>query len=177
MTPTDDERWMDEALAVAAEGLDAGELPIGAVVVADGRVVGRAHTQEAGQRRLLVHAELLALDEADRAPGWDRGRATLYTTLEPCLMCLGAAATTMVGRVVFALRSDADGAGDLAALWDEHRAEGMPHLRLPAVEPGVRTAESRALFERYVSSRRARSDPMTAWARSLIAPGTGRAPG
>jgi tRNA(adenine34) deaminase len=65
----DDERWMREALAVARQGLAAGELPIGAVVVADGVVIGAAHTQERRQGRLLVHAELLALDAADRVAG------------------------------------------------------------------------------------------------------------
>jgi tRNA(adenine34) deaminase len=105
-----DVRWMGEALALAAAGFAVGELPIGAVVVAGGRVVGGAHTQELGQRRLLVHAELLALDEADRETGWDRGLATLFTTLEPCLMCLAATATAMVGRIVYALPSPGDGA-------------------------------------------------------------------
>ena len=108
---TPDEAGMAAALEAARRGLARGELPIGAVVVADGQVISTAHTEEVTQRRLLVHAELLALEAADRIEGWDRRRATLYTTLEPCLMCLGATATAMVGRIVWALESDGDGAG------------------------------------------------------------------
>jgi len=158
---------MEAALTVAAAGLLAGELPIGAVVVADGAVIGRAHTEELGQGRLLVHAELLALDEADRVAGWDRRSATLYTTLEPCLMCLGAAATAMVGRVVYALDSDSDGAGRLAGEWSARRTADLPHVRLPDVVSGIGRAEAVTLFERYAASR-SDDDPMARWVRSLL---------
>src|SRR5688500_7857362 len=96
---------MARALEVAAEGMLAGEMPIGAVVVLDDEIVGEAHTQERAQGRLLVHADLLALDLADRRVGERRRRATLYVTLEPCLMCLGAAFTVRIRRVVYALES------------------------------------------------------------------------
>ncbi len=165
----DDAEGMAAALAVAAEGLAAGELPIGAVVVVDDRVVASAHTQERAQRRLLVHAELLALDAADRVLGRDRLRATLYTTLEPCLMCLAAAATAGVPRIVFALGSPGDGAAGLAATWDEGRAPDLPHVRLPAVVGGIGADESRAMFARYCTERMGATDGMTAWARSLLA--------
>jgi tRNA(adenine34) deaminase len=165
-----DRRWMGVALAVAEEGLALGELPIGAVVVLGDRVIGRAFTQEATQGRLLVHAELLALDEADRLAGARRGSAVLYTTLEPCLMCLGAASVAMVGRVVFALGSAADGAGDLARFWDQHRSgEDLPHVRLPPVTGGVGADESRALFARFVAGRPSPTDPLAHWAATLVA--------
>lgn len=169
-TPDDDTRGMGEALAVAAEGLAAGELPIGAVVVRDGEVLGRAHTQEATQRRLLVHAELLALDQADRVLGGRRREATLYTTLEPCLMCLGAAASAMVGRVVFALASPGDGAGDLARAWDAQRTDDLPHVRLPEVTGGVGADASLDLVARFVAGRPDPGDPMARWAATLLRP-------
>ncbi|QXC59508.1 nucleoside deaminase [Aquihabitans sp. G128] len=166
-----DRRWMDEALAMAAKGLAIGELPIGAVVVADGEVIGRAFTQEATQGRLLVHAELLALDQADRVVGGRRGRAVLYTTLEPCLMCLGAAATAMVERVVFALDSATDGARELASLWDAHRhARDLPSVYLPPVHGGVGTEASRALFARFIATRPGPTDPLALWAATLVTP-------
>ena len=162
----EDHRWMGEALAMAEKALAIGELPIGAVVVVDGRVVGRAFTQEATQGRLLVHAELLALDQADRMISVRKGPAVLYTTLEPCLMCLGAASVAVIKRVVFALDSEGDGAGELSRLWDEHRSGGdIPHLRLPPVEGGVRAEESRELFARFVGSRPSPADPPRATAR------------
>lgn len=161
---------MAAALAVAEEGLDAGELPIGAVVVVDGRVVARAHTQERAQRRLLVHAELLALDDADRHLGADRRRATLVTTLEPCLMCLAAAATAGVPRIVFGLASPGDGAAGLATRWDEDRTDDLPHVRLPEVVGGVGADDARALFARFCAARPDATDGLTTWARTLLRP-------
>jgi tRNA(adenine34) deaminase len=165
-----DDIGMDAALEVAQVGLTRGELPIGAVVVADGEIVGRAHTEEVTQRRLLVHAELLALEAADRVEGWDRRRATLYTTLEPCLMCLGATATAMVGRVVWALESDGDGSGRLAREWSDGRSPDLPYLHLPAVTGPVREAEARALFRSYVDARGDSCDPFVRWAATLAGP-------
>lgn len=159
---------MAAALEAARRGLARGELPIGAVVVADGQVISTAHTEEVTQRRLLVHAELLALEAADRIEGWDRRRATLYTTLEPCLMCLGATATAMVGRIVWALESDGDGAGRLAREWSDGRSADLPYLHLPAVTGPVSEAEARALFQSYVDARADSCDPFVRWAATLI---------
>lgn len=163
-----DELGMQAALDVARCGLDRGELPIGAVVVADGRVLGRSHTEEVTQRRLLVHAELLALEQADRLDGWDRRGATLYTTLEPCLMCLGAAATAMVGRVVWALASDGDGTAKVAQGWDDGRSDELPHLHLPDVEGPFRADAAAELFRKYVEARADSCDPFVRWAATLI---------
>ncbi|MGI8756221.1 MAG: deaminase [Acidimicrobiales bacterium] len=166
-----DQRRMAEALAMAEHGLSAGELPIGAVVVAGGRVVGRAFTQERTQGRLLVHAELLALDQADRTHAVTRVGTVLYTTLEPCLMCLGAAAAAMVDRVVYALRSPGDGTADLAALWDQHRrTDDLPHVRLPPVSGGVGAEEARDQFARFRAARSDSGDPLAAWAATLLRP-------
>jgi tRNA(adenine34) deaminase len=163
-----DEDYMREALAVAAAGLDAGELPIGAVVIVDGDIVGSAYTQERTQRRLLVHAELLALDQADHALGISRRRAALYSTLEPCLGCLGAAMTVRVGTVVYGLHSPGDGATAIVTTWDTDRAtQDIPAYRLPAVRGGILADESAELFTRYVEHADP-TNPMTSWARTLI---------
>ncbi len=163
-----DQDGMRAALDVARCGLSRGELPIGAVVVADGEVVGRSHTEEVTQRRLLVHAELLALEQADRHEGWDRRGATLYTTLEPCLMCLGAAATAMVGRIVWALASDGDGASKVAQEWNDGRSDQLPHLHLPEVEGPFGADEAAELFRSYVDARADSCDPFVRWAATLI---------
>jgi tRNA(adenine34) deaminase len=163
----DDERWMGAAIEIAREGLVAGELPIGAVVVARGVIVGRAHTCEHREKRLLVHAELLALDEADRTPGWDRRSSTLYTTLEPCIMCIGAAATAMVGRVVYAIPSAGDGAARFAGDWSRRRSNDLPHVTLPSVASDVGRMAAEALFEQFIE-RRDGNDPMAQWARTLL---------
>ncbi len=163
----DDERWMAKALEVAGAGLAAGELPIGAVVVVNGEAISTAFTQERSQRRLLVHAELLALNAADRKRPFGADRPVLYTTLEPCLMCLGAAAVAMVERVVFALASPGDGAAAMASWWDEHRGPELPHVRLPSVTGGQAANEAAALFRQFCNSRPGATDPLTTWARSL----------
>jgi tRNA(adenine34) deaminase len=163
----DDEFWMGEALRVAADGLAAGELPIGAVVVRDGAIVAAAYTQEQTQGRLLVHADFLALDAADRLLGRRRIDATLYVTLEPCLGCLGAAMTTMVGGVVYALASPSDGAASFAMQWDGTRsARDFPGYRLPDIRGGVRSAEAASLFRQYVE-RSSTETAYTRWAESL----------
>lgn len=104
--------FMQEALKVATEGLEKGDMPIGAVVVLDDQIIARAHTAEWTEHRLLVHAELLALLQADRyspLPGW-RSKVILFTTLEPCLMCIGAAMSFFLGKIYYALESPSDGA-------------------------------------------------------------------
>lgn len=167
-----DRAGMAEALAVARRGLARGELPIGAVVIADGEIVVRSHTEEVTQRRLLVHAELLALEEADRQLGWDRRNATLYTTLEPCLMCLAAAATAMVGRIVWAVESDGDGTRRMAQDWSDGRSPDLPHLHLPEVVGPVGAPDAFELFRTYVDARADSCDPFVRWAATLIAPGS-----
>ena len=164
-----DELGMEGALEVARAGLARGELPIGAVVVADGRVIARSHAEEVTQRRLLVHAELLALDEADRLPDWDRRGATLYTTLEPCLMCLAATATAMVGRIVWALPSDAEVVDSVTDAPSDGPPTQVPHLYLPEVSGPVCAEAAAELFRAYVDARADSADPFVRWAATLAA--------
>jgi tRNA(adenine34) deaminase len=162
-----DEFWMGEALAIANEGLAAGELPIGAVVVLDEEIVGRAHTEEVGQGRLLVHADLLALDQADRRLGSRRHEARLYVNLEPCVGCLGAAMTVMVSTIVFGLESPSDGAVGFARHWDRERdQDAFPAYRVPEIRGGVLREATIDLFKSYVDSKPS-GDPLTVWAQTL----------
>ena len=122
-----DTELMHEALHVATAGLDAGELPIGAVVVLDDRVLAAAYTAERAERRRLVHAELRALDVADQiwpVPG-KRADVRLFATLEPCLIFFGAAMSFGVGEIHYALESPGDGAVALVQLWRRDEA-AMP---------------------------------------------------
>ncbi len=102
----DDETYMREALALAREAAEAGEAPIGAVVVAsDGTIVGRGRNSPIARNDPTAHAEILALREAGarlrnyRLPG-----TTVYVTLEPCVMCAGALVAARVRRLVFGTR-------------------------------------------------------------------------
>ena len=108
-----DDDFMAEALAEAKRSLDADQFPVGAVVVFGDDVVAKAHWTGAIQRRLLEHAEMLALMDAERSGRVtfrrERQQSTLYTTLEPCALCTAAAMTFLLGRIVFAAAAPVDG--------------------------------------------------------------------
>ncbi|MGA2134673.1 MAG: tRNA adenosine(34) deaminase TadA [Bryobacteraceae bacterium] len=97
--------FMREALELAREAEAAGEVPVGAVVVADGTIVGRGRNSPIARNDPTAHAEMLALRAAATAMGNYRlERATLYATLEPCVMCAGALVAARVERLVFGTR-------------------------------------------------------------------------
>ncbi len=99
---TCDERFMLEALALAQRAADAGEVPVGAVLVCGGLIVGRGFNQPIAANDPTAHAEMIALREAASAAGNYRlADATIYVTLEPCVMCAGALVTARVRRLVF----------------------------------------------------------------------------
>ncbi len=161
------ERFMREALAIARRGLERGEMPIGAVIVHDDEVVAAAHTQEVTQRRLLVHADLLAIDAADRVLGRRRENAWLYVTLEPCLMCLGAAFTARIGGIVLALESPADGGVSAFQWWDRGRdREAMPGSEVPTLVGGVMRTDAAEMFREY-ADRFASRGWLADWAGGL----------
>lgn len=100
-----DEQFMSAALELARQARDAGEVPVGAVVVREGRVVGAGSNSPIGANDPTAHAEMLALREAARAMGNYRLEdVTLYVTLEPCVMCAGALVQARVRRLVFGAR-------------------------------------------------------------------------
>jgi tRNA(adenine34) deaminase len=162
------ERFMREALAVAREGLEKGELPIGAVVVLNGQILAAAHTRERAEGRFLVHADLLALEAADRLhpfPG-KRREVQLYVNLEPCLMCLGAAMSFFLGEVYYGLESPGDGAVAVVQQWEKKHTD-FPGYRVPHIQGGVLREETIALFGEYVA--RHSSGAMWEWAKTIAA--------
>ncbi len=100
-----DEEFMRKALAEAEEAAAAGEVPIGAVIVVDGRIVARDHNRREELNDPTAHAEILALRKAGKELGrWRLGRATLYVTVEPCPMCAGAMVQARLERLVYGAR-------------------------------------------------------------------------
>lgn len=161
--------FMQEALQAAAQGLEHGELPIGAVVVLNDQIIARAFTTERTERRLLVHAELLALLDADRLspfPG-RRSEAILFTTLEPCLMCLGAAMSFLLGKIYYALEAPSDGAVALASGW-QPKSEDFSAYRVPVIEGGLLRQESLDLFKAFVTQHPTRSGGRWTYADALV---------
>ena len=97
-----DEKYMREALREARLAADAGEIPIGAVVVWKGRIIGRGHNQTERLHDTTAHAEMLAITSATETMGGKSlNDCTLYVTVEPCPMCAGALAWAQMGRIVY----------------------------------------------------------------------------
>jgi tRNA(adenine34) deaminase len=102
---TADEQFMHEALSLARDGAHSGEVPVGAVVVVEGGIVGRGSNAPIARMDPTAHAEILALrDAASRMGNYRLPGATLYCTLEPCVMCAGALVHARIRRVVFGAR-------------------------------------------------------------------------
>lgn len=118
-----DERFMQRALALAAQASAAGEVPVGALVVIDGQIVGEGCNGPIGAHDPTAHAEIQALRDAARRIGNYRlPGATLYVTLEPCAMCAGAMMHARVGRIVFGAPDPKTGAcGSVVDLFAEPR--------------------------------------------------------
>jgi tRNA(adenine34) deaminase len=107
----DGEAFMREALALAAQAARAGEVPVGAVVVKEGRVIGRGYNRPISSRDPTAHAEIVALREAAAAEGNYRlPGCELYVTLEPCAMCVGAMVHARIGRIVYGAADPKTGA-------------------------------------------------------------------
>lgn len=118
-----DEYYMRLAIEEAKKAEKIGEVPIGAVIVKDGKVIARAHNLRETMQRAVAHAEVLAIDEAcERIGSWRLEDTTLYVTLEPCAMCAGAIVLSRVKRVVFGASDPKGGcAGTLMNLLQEKR--------------------------------------------------------
>lgn len=156
------------AIGVAEEGLAAGELPIGAVVVMGEEVVGRAFTQDVTQQRRLVHADLLAMIAADELLGWKPRQQPLKpaVNLEPCVMCLGAAMALGVTEIYFGLESPGDGASAVAANGAPAGTD-MPWYTAPVMVGGIRRDHVRDQFRRYCEV--AADSGFRRWAQTLAA--------
>ncbi|MBS4216690.1 MULTISPECIES: tRNA adenosine(34) deaminase TadA [Neobacillus] len=118
-----DEKFMLEAIAEARKAEKLDEVPIGAVLVHDGRIIARAHNLRESEQNATAHAELLAIDQACRETGsWRLEDTTLYVTLEPCPMCSGAIILSRVKRVVYGASDPKGGcAGTLMNLLQDSR--------------------------------------------------------
>ena len=152
---SEDEAFMQQALALAREAAALGEVPVGAVAVHGGNVIGTGFNRREIDRNPLAHAELLALDAAAKALGvWRLTGVTLYVTLEPCAMCAGALVQGRVTRLVFGTMDPKAGAvGSLYNLAEEPR-----HNHRLQVTSGILADESRQLlkgfFERLRDKKR-----------------------
>lgn len=151
----DDAFFMTLAYNQAIDAWRADEVPIGAVAVLDGQVVGAAHNQVDSLRDPTAHAELLALTQAARALGdWRLNAATLFVTKEPCPMCSGAMLMARVGRVVYAVPDPKMGC--LGGATDLNALPRVNHRCI--VEAGLMAADCRELLQAYFRVKRKDGD-------------------
>ena len=146
-----DAHWMRAALALAEEAWRRGEVPVGAVIVADGKILGRGFNAPIEGHDPTAHAEIVALRDAAQALGNYRlPDCDLYVTLEPCPMCAGAALAARVPMVVFGAADPKAGAlGSLYHLGTDPRLNHEIDVR-----PGVRADESAELLRAFFATRR-----------------------
>ena len=105
-----DERYMREALVLAETAYAAGEIPVGAIVVKNGEIIGRGYNLREKNKSAVSHAEIIAIEEACKNVGsWRLSDCTLYVTLEPCPMCAGAIVNSRIDRVVFGCKDSVAG--------------------------------------------------------------------
>ena len=149
-----DETFMRAALDLAHRARQAGEVPVGAIVVRDGEVIGRGFNQPISAYDPTAHAEIMALrDAAARQRNYRLVGAALYVTIEPCQMCVGAMVHARIAKVVYGTREPKAGAIDSAMRAHEHPA--LNH-RIQAVG-GVLEAECRSVIQEFFEGRRAES--------------------
>ena len=150
---TSDEK-MGFVIDLAKKAMDSGEFPIAAAIYNGDELVASAYTTENADGRFLVHAEQKVLMEADikKLPIKTRRNLELYTNLEPCLMCLGTAISSFVGRIYYAVEALDDGAVELVKNeYTRRKEEGTsPQFPFPEVHAGVLREQSIHLFQEFV---------------------------
>ena len=145
-----EQRFMQAALALAAEAAAEGEVPVGAVVVCDGEIVGTGRNRREYGKNALYHAEIEAIDNACKTlGGWRLHRCDLYVTLEPCPMCAGAIINARIQTVIYGARDPkAGGVGSVTNLFE------MPYNHHPEVIAGVMEEECAAMLTRFFKTLR-----------------------
>jgi tRNA(adenine34) deaminase len=149
--PVSDELWMEEALRCAQRALEAGEVPVGAVTVCDGKIVGRGWNRNISDSDPTAHAEILALREAGTTVGNHRlGDCELFATIEPCAMCAGAMVHARIKRLVY-------GADDPKAGAVRSALQVLNHPQLNhkiEVQSGILAGRSAELLQEFFKNRR-----------------------
>ena len=150
----EDLRWMDQALALARQGAEEGEVPVGAVVVQNGQAVGEGWNRPIAAHDPTAHAEIQAMRQAAADIGNYRlTGCTLYVTLEPCAMCVGAIIHARIGRLVYGATEPKTGA--VESRFQLLHAEGHNHTL--DVTGGVLAEESGEVLRRFFAERRERA--------------------
>lgn len=155
--------YMLEALALAREAAAEGEVPVGCVIVRDGKIVGRGRNRREQDKNALAHAEIEAIHDACKnLGGWRLWDCELYVTLEPCAMCAGAILNARIPKVIYGASDKKFGAvNSVCSLFS------MEFNHHPAVESGVMEEESAALLQAFFQNLRLELKDRPKWNKSI----------
>ena len=144
------EYFMDQAIALAKEAAQEGEVPVGAVVVLGGRIVGTGRNRREKSKNALAHAEIEAINEACRTlGGWRLWQCDMYVTLEPCPMCTGAIINSRIKRLVYGASDNKAGScGSVVNLFE------LPYNHKPEILSGVKKDECAELLSEFFKALR-----------------------
>ena len=159
--------FMKKTNELAKEALDAGEMPIAALVVYNNEIISSSYTVDIAEKRRLVHAELLALEKIDKVkplPG-KRSDMSLFVNLEPCFMCPGTAFVFGVGSIFYSLESPVDGSAHFATSYRD-QLSGLPGYGNPSIHSGLERDEALKLFEVY--SNQANNTGSQQWVQRFL---------
>ena len=147
------EKYMKEALKEAKKAYDEDEIPVGAVIVKDGKIIARAHNQKEQNKDTICHAEILAIKKASKKiNAWRLSGCTMYVTLEPCPMCAGALINSRIDKVVFATADERTGAcGTVLNLLEDYKFNHVVE-----VEKDVMQKESETMLKEFFKDLRKR---------------------
>jgi tRNA(adenine34) deaminase len=149
--PMEHIKYMKLALKEAQKANDIDEVPIGAVIIKDGKVISRAHNLREKNQSATAHAEVLAINKAcNKLNSWRLDGCVLYVTLEPCTMCIGASILSRVDGIVFGAK-DPKG-GSLGSLYDISLIKGFNHY--PWVVSGICEEESSSILKEFFKNKR-----------------------
>ena len=144
-------KFMNSALKCAKEAFDEGEVPIGAVVVLDGKVIARGHNRRTKKQLATAHAEVEAIEKAcKKLKSWRIPECDLYVTLEPCPMCMGAALNARIRKIYFGAPEDKG-----RSLTNEIASANLLNHKIE-IEGGVMEEECREILSRFFSEMRIR---------------------
>ena len=146
----DNEYFMDQAIALAKEAAQEGEVPVGAVVVLGDKIVGTGRNRRENNKNALAHAEIEAINEACRTlGGWRLWQCDMYVTLEPCPMCTGAIINSRIKRLIYgASDCKAGSCGSVVNLFE------LPYNHKPEIVSGIKKDECAELLSEFFKALR-----------------------
>lgn len=159
-----DEQFMEEALRLAQQAAQEGEVPVGCVIVKGTQIVGRGRNRREKEKNALCHGEIEAIHDACRTlGGWRLWECTLYVTLEPCPMCAGAIINARIPRVVYGATDQKSGAcGSVCNLFS------MAFNHHPVVEAGVLEAQCSDLLQQFFKNLRIELQTRPKWKKKNL---------